>query len=155
MVSALEEDIIATLKKTFEPKVKDASVKGTRRISVLTEAGSHKAIISFLKETYGPIHLSAITATDMGDEGFEISFNIWSYDKKTYILVKSKIPKDAPVIDSIVDIIPGATLYEREAHDLLGIVFRGHPNLTRLILPEDWPEGVYPLRKDWKPPEIR
>lgn len=155
MTSALEEDIVATLKKALESKVKDAKVIGKCRISVLTETGSHKAIISFLKERYGPIHLSAITATDMGDEGLEVSFNIWSYEKKAYVLVKSKIPKDAPVIDSIVDIIPGSTLYEREAHDFLGVVFKGHPNLARLILPEDWPENVYPLRKDFVQSENR
>jgi NADH-quinone oxidoreductase subunit C len=50
----------------------------------------------------------------------------------------------------VVSLLPGAVLYEREVHDLLGVVFDGHPSLERLILPDDWPEGVYPLRKDYK-----
>jgi len=52
-------------------------------------------------------------------------------------------------------LVPGAILYEREVHDLLGVVFDGHPDLSRLILPEDWPEDVYPLRKEYSPEELR
>lgn len=54
-----------------------------------------------------------------------------------------------PAIDTICDIISSATLYEREAAELVGIVFRGTPNTDRLVLPESWPEGVYPLRKSF------
>jgi NADH-quinone oxidoreductase subunit C len=54
----------------------------------------------------------------------------------------------APELDSITSLIPGAEWIEREMHDLLGIKFRNHPNLQRLILADDWPAGVYPLRKE-------
>ncbi len=151
-MAGVEENIVTALKDRFGPQVKEARVNRARRVTVLAEAGSHKAIISFLKEAYGPIILSAITATDMRSE-LEVCFGIWCYEKKTYVLVKSKIPRDAPVIDSIVDIIPGSTLYEREAHELVGVDFKGHPNLDKLLLPDDWPEGSHPLRKDWKPQE--
>jgi Ni,Fe-hydrogenase III component G len=50
-------------------------------------------------------------------------------------------------VDSICDIIPSATLYEREAAELLGIEFSGTPSTEHLLLPDDWPTGVYPLRK--------
>ena len=57
--------------------------------------------------------------------------------------------KDKPEITSAVSVIIGAQFFEREAFDLMGIVFIDHPNLERLILPEDFPEGVHPLRKDF------
>ena len=52
-----------------------------------------------------------------------------------------------PVVSSVTEVFPGANFYEREAYDLFGIVFDGHPDLTRIVLPDDW-EG-HPLRKDY------
>lgn len=60
------------------------------------------------------------------------------------------LPYDKPEIESICDLVPAATLYEREAMELLGIIFTGTPNTDHLILPDSWPEGVYPLRKTFK-----
>ncbi len=59
------------------------------------------------------------------------------------------LPYEDPSIDSICDILSSATLYEREASELLGIHFRGTPNTDHLILPDNWPDGVYPLRKSF------
>jgi len=69
--------------------------------------------------------------------------------------LKVEVPVKQPVLPTITPIVPGAILYEREVHELLGVVFSGHPNLSPLILPEDWPEGVYPLRKEWTHEEIK
>jgi NADH-quinone oxidoreductase subunit C len=69
--------------------------------------------------------------------------------------LKVEVPVKQPVLPTITSIIPGAILYEREVHELLGVVFSGHPNLSPLILPEDWPDGVYPLRKEWTHEEIK
>jgi Ni,Fe-hydrogenase III component G len=59
------------------------------------------------------------------------------------------VPYIDPTLDSICDILSSASLYEREAMELLGVNFVGTPNTDRLILPESWPEGVYPLRKSF------
>jgi NADH-quinone oxidoreductase subunit C len=56
------------------------------------------------------------------------------------------VPEDDPTVPSLFGIYPGTEAMEREAYDLLGILFSGHPDLTRILLPEDW-EG-HPLRKD-------
>ncbi|MBS7618904.1 NADH-quinone oxidoreductase subunit C, partial [Candidatus Bathyarchaeota archaeon] len=64
------------------------------------------------------------------------------------VSVRTRVPKDKPVVDSIVDVMPGASFHEREVHDLLGVEFKGNPNLNRILLSEDWPEGVHPLRKE-------
>ena len=63
-----------------------------------------------------------------------------------------------PEIDSLAPTIEAANWVERELHELLGVNFRGHPDMRKLLLPDDWPEGVYPLRQDykeWDPKAIR
>ncbi len=59
------------------------------------------------------------------------------------------VPYSDPVLPSVCDVWPAATLYEREAMELLGIVFEGTPSTARLVLPDEWPDGVYPLRKSF------
>jgi Ni,Fe-hydrogenase III component G len=61
------------------------------------------------------------------------------------ILKKTKLE-----IDSIAPLFEGANWIEREMHEVLGIDFKGHPDMRRLLLPDDWPEGVYPLRRDYQ-----
>jgi len=60
-----------------------------------------------------------------------------------------KIPKSSLKVPTITDLIPGAIFYEQEVHDMLGVIFEGHPDLSPLVVPENWPEGVHPLRKDY------
>jgi NADH:ubiquinone oxidoreductase subunit C len=61
------------------------------------------------------------------------------------------LPRDKPVTPTVSDILPPAGIYERQIHDLFGIVFSGNPNMKRIMLNEDWPAEEFPLRKDWKP----
>ena len=80
-------------------------------------------------------------------EGFEILYH-FSYDQTgQFYSVRVMIEdKEHPGIDSVTPLFPGAEWIEREMWELLGINFKGHPNLKRLLLAEDWPEGNYPLR---------
>lgn len=94
-------------------------------------------------------HLSTITARDLGND-LEILYHFLL--NGVVITIRTSCPKNDPNIDSIVPVFPGAILYEREIHDILGIVPTGHPDLRRLVLPEDW-VGGYPLRKDWQQPQ--
>jgi len=100
-------------------------------------------------ETYS--HLSTITAVDVGS-GIELLYHFACKD--ALVSLRTQVPKDNPVISTIVDVIPGAALYEREIHDLFGVHFEGNPDLSRLLLPDRWPENVYPLRKWWSPDRI-
>jgi len=69
--------------------------------------------------------------------------------------VRTSVSKENPILLSITPVLPGGVLYEREIQDLLGVKFEGIMDSRRLILPEHWPEGVYPLRKDFKPGEVK
>lgn len=105
-------------------------------------------IISFLKER-GYIHLTTITGHDIGEKIKLIYHLVQLSGKKSNetLHIETFVDKQSNMAPSIVDIFPSALIYEREVYDLLGIKFEGHPNLKRLLLPEDTPEGFHPLRK--------
>ena len=64
--------------------------------------------------------------------------------------LKAFAPKTDPVFETVTGLYEGATMYELEAHNLLGLTVKGIPEDIKYPLPDDWPEGQYPLRKDWK-----
>jgi len=76
--------------------------------------------------------------------------HVFSLDEdKLFVLLQSSLDPNQPEVDSITPIIPGANWAEREAMDLLGIKFNGHVDPRRLALPDDWPEHLHPLRRDF------
>ncbi len=102
-------------------------------------------IVKYLKAE-GFNYLMNLCATDYKDT-FEVIYHLSALESKAKITLKVKINREKPELASITPLHPGANWQEREAFDLLGVVFTGHPNLTRILLPCDW-EG-YPLRKDY------
>jgi NADH-quinone oxidoreductase subunit C len=124
-------------------------IKRNKRMFVTVPRTDLKKVVSILANELSVQHISTITARDTGTE-FEISYHFIL--NGIVITVRTYCPRTDPTIESIVDVFPGAVLYERELNDLLGIVPQGHPDLRRLLLPDDW-VGGYPLRKDWKPPQ--
>ena len=78
---------------------------------------------------------------------FEVVLNLLSHQHVRRLRIRVGVPAADPVVSTITDVFPGANYYEREAFDLFGIVFAGHPDLTRIVLPDEW-EG-HPLRKDY------
>lgn len=105
-------------------------------------------ILETTKLLFKGLGLRFSTASGMETpEGFEILYH-YSFDESGEIFsVRVFInDKSNPEIDAITPIFPGAEWIEREMWEMLGINFKGHPNLKRLLLAEDWPEGEYPLR---------
>jgi NADH-quinone oxidoreductase subunit C len=82
----------------------------------------------------------------MRAERFEIAVNLLNFETAERIRVRVQVNGDDPTIASLYELYPGTEAMEREAFDLFGVIFTGHPDLTRILLPEDW-EG-HPLRKD-------
>lgn len=84
-------------------------------------------------------------------DGIDILYS-WAFDAKAIIIVvKALAARPEMAIDAVAQLFPAANWIEREIHDLLGVTFRNHPDMRRLILDDSWPEGVYPLRKDFDP----
>jgi NADH-quinone oxidoreductase subunit C len=90
-----------------------------------------------------------VTAVDWfpSSPRFQLSYHIVSHSHKERIRLRVMLDGAAPVVDSITPVWPSANFYEREVFDLFGIVFEGHSNLCRIMMPDDW-QG-HPLRKDY------
>jgi len=149
-----DETIINKIKDTLQSKVVEITNPASRRIYVKVNRENLLETVRFLKEQLGFTHLSTITGVDKG-ENFEILYHF--ANEFSVITVRILTPRTDPKIPSICEVIPGAILYERELPDMFGIIVENIPDLRSLLLPDDWPQGVYPLRKDWKyerPPEI-
>jgi NADH-quinone oxidoreductase subunit C len=93
--------------------------------------------------------LSSITATDHYplEPRFRVVYHLYSIGERKPLRVATRVGGDEPRLDSLVPVWPAANWYERELFDLFGIRFEGHPNLKRILMPDDW-EG-HPLRKDY------
>jgi formate hydrogenlyase subunit 5 len=117
------------------------------KASIQINADSNRDVVKILLETDNGAGVSAITGLDMGEK-IGLMYHIRT--NGAIVTIRTEVPKDNPRIPSITDLIPGANFHEREAADLFGVIFQGHPNPARLVLPEDWPENLYPLRKDAK-----
>ena len=121
--------------------------KAGNRVYLLCEAQNAYDVNKFVFENVGA---RFVIATGIDNEDcFEVLYH-YSYDQTGCVItIKAFIrDREQPKIQSIAPFLPGAEWIEREIHDLLGIEFPGHPDMRRLILADDWPEGVYPLRKN-------
>lgn len=88
-----------------------------------------------------------LSAVDELDDGFTIVAHLWSTQARHGVLLRTRVPRDNPQLPSVAGVFPGADWHERETHEMFGIDFTGHPNLTPLLLPPQF-EG-HPLRKEF------
>lgn len=125
------------------------------RLHITVEPSKMREIVKKMLEEYGgEIYISSITPVDLIKEGvIEVNYEFQILPRKTFLVVKTRIPRDKAEIDSIVDIIPGAKVLEQEAYDLMGVFFRGNPYLRKPFLLPEYMAKETPLRKDWKPVE--
>lgn len=119
------------------------------RIYLSCEAENSYALNKFLFEDV-PLRFVIATGID-SEDCFEILYH-YSYDQTGCVITLKAFIRDRenPTVESISPFLPAAEWIEREIHDVLGIEFKNHPDMRRLLLADDWPEGVYPLRKETK-----
>ncbi len=103
---------------------------------------------TFAQEGWWLADLCGLDAFSLGfDERFRVICQLLHHERKERQTVHVAAEGDPPTISSVSDVWPGANFMEREAYDMFGIHFDGHPNLTRILMPDEW-EG-HPLRKDY------
>jgi len=140
------EEILTRLKDKFSGRVLRVLKKSPRRLYVDFDPKDVPEVVRLLlRELRGRL----VTATGMDTRNnIEILYH-FSFDSSGIIIsLRTLINRKSPEIESITPIIRGAEWIEREIHELLGVNFVNHPNLKRLLLFENWPEGKYPLRRE-------
>lgn len=145
--------VLETLQRQFPQGVYAVNEDPTREdLSVKVAAGHWPIIARFLHDDPHMAfdHITDICSADYPDdlERFEVIYHFLSLSHGRRIRVKARVTEENPTIGTICDIWQGANFLEREVYDLMGIKFAGHPDLRRILMPEDYDEG-YPLRKDF------
>jgi NADH:ubiquinone oxidoreductase subunit C len=100
-------------------------------------------------------YLAAITGLDLGVEAGELEALYHFCSGPWVVTLRIRLPRSNPAVPSLFSLIPSVTFYERELMEMFGVVVVGTPNTDRLFLPDDWPAGIYPLRKDFDPSQIK
>lgn len=97
---------------------------------------------------FGLDYLSFVSAIDRPEAGeFEVLYHLYAFAARDELAIKVRVRREEATVPSVVGIWDGANWHEREAYDLFGIVFEGHPNLRRIMMTDDW--IGHPLRKDY------
>ncbi len=143
-------DILDKIKDKFNGRIRNILEHSVKRVYIEIDK---KDIIDFCVFLFKDLSIRFSIASGLHTpEGFEILYH-FSHDKTPLIISLRVVIEDKnnPEVNSIANIFKGAEWIEREMWELLGIKFIGHPNLKRLLLSEDWPEGKYPLRRENEP----
>ena len=94
-------------------------------------------------------YLSAIVGVDLGVEANEIEVIYYFCPESAVIALRVRVPRQGAMLTSLSDVIPSAEVFERELREMFGIEITGLHTTDHLYLPDDWPDGVYPLRRDF------
>lgn len=142
-----EEAVKRRLGEKFGYMANQCAVVRERRLTAEAPRDKLLEVMAFLRDELGFTSLCTITGLDSGDD-YEMIYHLSS--GADVMNLKTRAPKADPVFETVTGLYNGATMYELEAHNLLGLKVKGIPEGIRYPLPDSWPEGEHPLRKDWK-----
>lgn len=147
-----EEQILNEIRDKYKEKIVDSKVVRDRRVSFVVKKNDHIAVMKTLLEKFGFNHCSTVTGYDAGTH-YEAIYHLFDH-ASIMCNVTVQVPKEDPALESATPMLPSANLYEREVFDLIGLKYANHPNLKRLVLPEEYPADLHPLRKETKIEDI-
>ena len=142
-MSVTAAELVEQIQRDYEGELTEAQATSERSGWLGVPPQDIVSIMRHLWEAHAPVHLSTITGLDTGED---IAIIYHFALEGVALNLRALVSKQEDRIDSITPVVPAAVLYEREVCDLLGVEFTGHPDPRRLILPEEWPEGDFPLR---------
>ena len=142
------EEVLGDLRKKFKDDIIEVFDKSPKRLYIEIRPDSIVQVASYIFKDL-KARFNTASGVDLRYH-MEILYHFLIEDINLLISLRVKLQKPKLEIDSLSLIFECSSWIEREIHEILGINFRGHPDLRRLLLPDDWPDGVYPLRRDYK-----
>ena len=140
--------ILKDIKERFKEDIIDIFDKSPKRIYIEIKPESIREVARYIFKDLGA-RFNIASGVDVR-EHMEILYHFILEEINVLISLRVKLAKSKLEINSLTSVFEGANWIEREIHELLGINFKGHPDLRRLLLSDEWPRGVYPLRCDYK-----
>jgi Ni,Fe-hydrogenase III component G len=141
-------EILKDIREKFKEDIIDLFDKTSKRVYIEIKPESIKEVAKYIFKDLGA-RFNIASGVD-AREHMEILYHFIFEEINLLISLRVKLDKSKLEIASLAPVFEAANWIEREIHEMLGINFKGHPDLRRLLLPEDWPNGVYPLRRDYK-----
>jgi len=142
------EEVLKDLTERFEQDIIDVFDKTAKRVFIEIKPNSIVKVATYVFKNLGA-RFNIASGVDARKD-IEILYHFTLEKINLVISFRVKLAKGRLEIDSLAPIFEAANWIEREINEMLGVNFRGHPELKRLLLPDEWPEGVYPLRCDYK-----
>jgi NADH-quinone oxidoreductase subunit C len=139
----------------FGDAISAFTTEGTKDPYFKVKADKWVEVATFLRDdpTLRFDFLQNVTAVDWIKQArIDVVYHLYSYPNRHQAVVKIELPRENPIVPSVAGVWKTADWNEREQFDLLGVQFTGHPDLRRILMPDDW--VGYPMRKDFKEPEV-
>ncbi len=142
------EDLIKRIESIFKVLKKERGKRDNLWI-IEVEKDSLHAVLSYLKDNESFKHLALVSCVDwIENNKFQLSYILWSYQKRENLIVKIFIDRDKPEFKTVLNLFPQAEIYEREIRELYGVSFEGNPTQNEDFVLEDW-EEMPPMRRDF------
>ena len=147
-------EIYNLLKEVFDSGIGELRTDIPVEPFIIIDADKINAVSLFLRdeESLQFDSLSCLSSVDLDKDNLAVVYHLYSFALNQKLKLKVIVPKENPVVKTVSDVWATADWHEREAYDMMGLIFEGHPDLRRILCPDDW-EG-YPLRKDYKVQEF-
>lgn len=147
------QEIYDTLKSKFGEAIVEAKLDALQPWIRLASDQTNSVCTALRDDTQFQFdYLMCLSGVDYNKDNLGVVYHLYSTVLKHKIVLRTSCTKDNAHVQSVSDVWRTADWHEREAYDMIGIIFDGHPDLRRILLPDDW-EG-HPLRKDYKVPEF-
>ncbi len=144
-------DIVNVIESKLKDKIQ-IQLGQLGKATIVTSNGLHRDVMKAMVEADEYTAVVAITGLDLG-ANLGVLYHVRT--SNSLLTIRTEVPKENPKIQTITDIAPSATFHELEVTDLFGVVFEGNPLPGHFVLAENWPQGIYPLRKDVKANEVK
>lgn len=144
----IREKVLKDIKERFKEDIIDIFDKSTKRVYIEIKPESLVKVANFVFKSLGA-RFSIASGMD-AREHMEILYHFIIEEINLMVSLRVKLDRNRPEVDSLAPSFEAANWIEREMCELLGINFRGHPDLRRLLLLDEWPKGVYPLKRDYQ-----